>query len=119
MMSLGGVEPGTYSIKLALKTGTLRDVRAVDSEGETLGIPVAILNPGTDEQVVTIQVKEAAYGVALWGFTRDSKVAVTYNITYAAAAAASGGNRCLGGGREEVWAVVFTSVLVVMCQFWL
>jgi len=116
MMSLGDVEPGTYSIKLALQTGTLRDVRAADSEGETLGNPVAILNPGTDEQVVAIEVKEAAYGVALWGFTRDSKVAVTYNITYAAA---SGGNRLLEGGREEVWAVAITSVLVAMCQFWL
>ena len=115
MMVLGDVQPGTYSFKLTVGAGTLTDVRAIDGEGETIGSPAGSLKAGSGEQVVAIQVKEAAYGVSLWAFTEDTKVAVAYNVTYAATSPSMAGGRLLRGA--EVWAGMLTSVLAVMYHF--
>ena len=85
MMFLGDVEPGTYTYQLAIGTVTLTDVRAIDGDGDTVGVPAGNLKAATDKQTVTIQVGKPAYDVALWAFTRDTKLSVSYNVTYSQA----------------------------------
>ena len=54
---------------------------AVDDSGETLLTVEGGLGPGSESQVVSFQIDEEAYGVALWAYTTDDDVSVSYNMT--------------------------------------
>ncbi|MCJ1245915.1 hypothetical protein MMC30_003119 [Trapelia coarctata] len=80
ILSLGDLQPGTYTYSLTLTSGTVAEAYVVDYLGDEYGAAATDLTPGNTTHFISFTLDSAAVGVGLVALTTDRTLQMQYQV---------------------------------------
>lgn len=117
ILSLGDINPGTYTYSLNLASGTIDEAYVVDYLGDHYGATSSNLTSGNTTHTIQFTLDSAAVGVGLVALTTDRTLQVNYQVngtvpplTPSAVVAAPSASSSSISGATSVGALGYRSV---------
>lgn len=71
----------SYTYHIDIASGTFGSASVIDGDGETWHTVPEGFGADNGSQMVSFQINEESDSMALWAYTNDSTISVSYNIT--------------------------------------